>query len=442
MKDHHLPHLHRNEIRVPALHASVAVLLVTLVLPLPGSQAADLASLRLDEAVTIALRDNAELNALRARADAMQERPMQADVLPNPMMTYGAMDAVSGGSWPDTGEKRLMVQQAFPGFGKRALRRGIALQEAAATQFEVAALARDLRMRVKETYFELRATRRVLAIAHDEQQLLRRLITIAETQYATGERPQVDVLKGQTELTLLKQKVLDLLAQESTLQARLNALLNRPAESMLGETITAPDLTAGDALAARLAQAATNRPEVLAAEAQVSRSRLEQALMAKEGSPDYRIGVEYRDFADSADMVMLTVSVDLPLWRSKVDAGVREAARMRRAGEAALEAARRQATLDAQEAAFRLLTDRRSLELYTAELIPQAETRLAASEAAYRTGKTDFLDLLESERFLLNARTMAAQTEGTAAMQAARLERALGSPPLPDGGAVTGGPQP
>ena len=403
-------------------------LLITLALPMFAGYAADPAPCRLDEAVAIALRDNAELNALRARADALQERPGQADALPNPMLTYGAMDAAGGGSWPATAEKRLMVQQAFPGFGKRALRRGIATQDMAATRFEAAALARDLRMRVKETYFDLRATRRVLAIAHDEQQLLRRLIAVSETQYATGARPQVDVLKGQSELTLLKQKALELLAQEATLQARLNALLNRPAETAIGETVTAPDLSAAGALVARLAQVATDRPEVQAAEAQVERYRLEQALMAKEGAPDYRLGVEYRNFADSADMVMLTVSVDLPLWRSKVDAGVREAARMRQAGAAALDAAKRQATLDAQEAAFRLLTARRTLELYAAELIPQAETRLAASEAAYRTGKTDFLDLLESERFLLNAKTMAAQTEGAAAMQAARLERAVGTP--------------
>ena len=403
-----------------------------MALPLFAGHAADPAPFRLDEAVAVALRDNAELNALRARAGALQERPVQADALPNPMLTYGAMDTVGGGSWPDTGEKRLMVQQAFPGSGKRALRRGIAVQEAAETQFEVAALARDLRMRVKETYFDLRATRRVLTLTREEQQLLRRLITVAETQYATGERPQVDVLKAQSELTLLKQKLLDLLAQEATLQARLNALLNQPAATAVGETVTAPDFAAAEAMETRLTQAATNRPEVQAVEAQLTRYHLEQALMAKEGSPDYRLGVEYREFADSADMVMLTVSVDLPLWQSKVNAGVRESARMRRAGEAALDAAKRQATLDAQESAFRLLTARRTLELYAAELIPLAETRLAASEAAYRTGKTDFLDLLESERFLLNAKTMAVQTEGAAAMQAARLERALGAP-LPAG---------
>ncbi|MBI2442186.1 MAG: hypothetical protein HYV35_12550, partial [Lentisphaerae bacterium] len=72
-------------------------------------------------------------------------------------------------------------------------------------------------------------------------------------------------------------------------------------------------------------------------------------------------------------------------------------------------------------------TARRTLELYRGELIPQAETRFSASAAGYRTGQVDFLDFLESERFLLNARVMAAREEGMLGMQAARLERALGS---------------
>ena len=125
-------------------------------------------------------------------------------------------------------------------------------------------------------------------------------------------------------------------------------------------------------------------------------------------------------------MVMFTVGVELPIWRSKYRAGVREAERMRASSQAAREAAERQSALDVQEASFKLQTARRTLELDRTELIPQAELRFGASEAGYRTGKVDFLDLLESERFLLGAKTMAAMTEGTVGVQAARLERAIG----------------
>jgi cobalt-zinc-cadmium efflux system outer membrane protein len=99
---------------------------------------------------------------------------------------------------------------------------------------------------------------------------------------------------------------------------------------------------------------------------------------------------------------------------------------MRASSQAAREAAERQSALDVQEASISLQTARRTLELYRTELIPQAEARFSASEAGYRTGRVDFMDLLESERFLLGAKIMAAMAEGTLGMQAARLERAVG----------------
>lgn len=61
------------------------------------------------------------------------------------------------------------------------------------------------------------------------------------------------------------------------------------------------------------------------------------------------------------------------------------------------------------------------------ELLPQSETRFKASEAAYRSGGGNFLELLESERFRLNARVMTAMAEANLGMQAARLERAIGT---------------
>jgi outer membrane protein TolC len=80
-----------------------------------------------------------------------------------------------------------------------------------------------------------------------------------------------------------------------------------------------------------------------------------------------------------------------------------------------------------QDAQFKLLTAQRTLALYRDALVPQAEARFEASEAGYRTGKVDFLDLLESERFLLNARVMIAMAEGNIGVQHARLERAVGT---------------
>lgn len=376
--------------------------------------------------VELAVRDNAELKSLRAKWEAMLEKPAQAAALANPMLTYGGMDMANGGSWPDTAEKRIMVQQEYSWLGKRGLRQGIAIKDAEAMQWDLESMTRDVVMMVKETYYDLYAAQQVMAITRDEESVVRGMESVAETLYASGERSQADVLKAQAEITMLKQKLLETQAREATLKAKLNMLVNRQAASPFGEVALPPEAGVVGSIESLLALAATNRAEIKAAEAQAERYGLEKKLMAKESMPDYKLGLEYRDLGASDDMIMFTVSVDLPLWSSKLRAGVREAEKMKLSSEAAMDSARRRIAFDVQDAAFKFQTARQSLALYRNELIPQAKARFIASEAGYRTGKVDFMDLLESERFMLGAKMMAAMAEGTVGMRAARLERAVG----------------
>lgn len=412
--------------RAARLWAGAVLLLLQGAGPVRAQAGGPGTNLTLGAAVELALRDNPGLRTLREKWGAMQERPAQSGALPNPMFTYSGMDPAGGGSWPNTGEKRFMLEQPVPGFGKRALREGIAARDADAMRGEMNAMALDVAMMVKESYFDLCAVRQVISLAREEEDIARRLVRGAEAMYATGARTQSDLAKAQAEQTMLRQKLLDLQAQEATLTARLNTLLNRGAAEPLSLAAPPPDAVFGGDVAALAALAATNRPEVQAAQAQVERYTLERRLMAKEFRPDYRYGVEYRDIGNGEDMVMFTVGVDLPVWRAKNRAGVREAEKMRASSLAALESAERQSAADVQAAASGLRAATRTLELYRRELVPRAEARLGASRAGYRTGRVDFMDLLDSERALLGTKMMAAMAEGAAGMQLARLERAAG----------------
>ena len=391
-------------------------------------------SLTLEQVVDAALLGNAQLRAARAKWEAAQERPVQERTLPNPMLSVKSGNAVDDFNFPETQETRVEVEQSFPWFGKLGLKGKVATKDAEVAQREYEAAALDVIMAAKEAYFDLSAVQRALSITRSEEDVVKRMETIAEAKYGTGEVSQQDVLKAQAEITMLRQRLLELEQRESTLKTKLNFLMNQPADSPLGLPVTAPP-TEVDADAAKLfALAEKARPEIKGAQAEIARSEYERDLMKKEFFPDYRLGVEYghmdsgfADFSNSENVLMVTVGIDLPIWRSKYRAGVREAERKIEASEAALQAAQQQTSFEIQDASFKLLTAQRTLNLYTKELIPQAEMRFHASEAGYRTGKVNFIDLLESERFLLNARIMAAMAEGNVGMQMARLERAVGT---------------
>jgi outer membrane protein TolC len=389
--------------------------------------AADAATnLTLAAAVDTAVRDNAQLLSLRARWAAERERPVQARALPNPMLTYSGMDTAEGGDWPGGSERRIMVQQAFPWFGKRDLRSRIAEKEADAMRHELDAMTRDVVMRVQSGFYSLSAETRAIALTRDEIGVLGRMAEIAKSLYETGAREQVDLIQAQSEVTLLRQRLLERIARETTLRARLNALMNRRADAALPPLAPPPTPAIPPEAVALFDQAATNSPDVLAAQTQVERYELERRLMQKESLPDYSLGFEYRDIRDDDNMAMFTIGVELPIHFEKNRAGVREAEHMREASQANREAAERENAFEIQDARFRIETAQRTLDLVRRELIPQAEARLNAHEVAYRTGKADFLDFLGSERLLLDTRLMAIEAEAELGLQAARLEQAAG----------------
>ena len=391
-------------------------------------------SLTLDRVVAEALQNNPQIRAMQAKWDAAREKPVQERTLADPSIQYSGMDMVNGGSWPDTAEKRISIQQEFPWFGTLGSRGRVAEKDAELVHDDHMTMELEVVMSAKESYFDLYAVQHSLSITRSEHDVLKRMEAVAETRYATGQVGQQDVLKAQTEITMLQQRLLELQQQEATLKAKLNLLMNRPTDAPLGLAVTAPaaevDADAGDLLA----KAERIRPEIKGAQAEIERSQAQRELMEKQSYPNYRLGVEYRNvgvdwsnFSRGDDMLMVTVGFDLPIWRTKYRAGVREAEKSAESSRAALEAAERQTSFDVHDAHFKLLTAKRTLDLYRTTLIPQAEARLGASEAGYRAGKTEFLELLESERFLLNARLMEAMAEGNLGTQLARLERAVGT---------------
>jgi outer membrane protein TolC len=206
-------------------------------------EAAASAELKLDALVNQALERNARLAALRARWEAMREMPAQAEALANPMFMYGGMDMTDGGRFPDTGEKRFSVSQKLPWFGKRGRRGALAAREAEIMRREYEAMALDVVMTAKERYFDLYAVHQSLAIVEAEIAVLKGMESIAETKYATGEASQQDVLKAQSEATMLKARLLELQARDVTSKAELNALLNRPADAPLGRALAGPERT-------------------------------------------------------------------------------------------------------------------------------------------------------------------------------------------------------
>jgi cobalt-zinc-cadmium efflux system outer membrane protein len=393
------------------------------------------------ELVRDALQRNPGLATAIAMARASLHQAPQAQALPDPVV--GVTGYLSS---PETrvGPQRLMatVSQRLPWFGKRSLRERAALHQSEALASEVSARRLDLVTEVRRISLEiayLDAYRKVVEI---DRETLIHYEQLARARYASGVGIEQGVIKIQAEITKDDNRLLDIATRRATLVASLNALRDRPQESPVPE-ITLPRRTrTAPPLPVVRVQALEARPEVDAATAAVARADTLVELARKDYKPDITVGATYALVtgrtdpgaglmppADNGkDVFGISLSLNLPIKRGRLDAGLEEATERRLA---AVEHKRDvSASVDRAvgEMVERLRLTRDQVELFEHVLVIQAEQSLRSAESGYAAGNLNSLDLLDAERVLLDVRTGIERARADHAIAVARIEGAIGVP--------------
>jgi outer membrane protein TolC len=126
------------------------------------------------------------------------------------------------------------------------------------------------------------------------------------------------------------------------------------------------------------------------------------------------------------DPFSLTVGMNIPIWLGKRKAAVTQAEEARAAEMARYADLQKNIEAEINDILFQLQTTKETLELYEQGLITQAESSLQSATAAYKTGRLDFLNLLDAERMLLQINLAHIREQANYAKQLAALERAVG----------------
>jgi outer membrane protein TolC len=122
----------------------------------------------------------------------------------------------------------------------------------------------------------------------------------------------------------------------------------------------------------------------------------------------------------------LSVGVNLPIFRRKYDAGVLEASERFLAARESYRDMVNSVEVSVRSIGFRIGTIRNQIDLFEDALIPQAEQALRSSETAYSTGTLGVLDLLDSQRMLLDVRLGLVQLRSDYLKSLSEMERAIG----------------
>ena len=389
--------------------------------------------------VGTALARHPKILAAKQRVAAATNVIPQAKALPDPTFNNTFWPLHDNAIQTAAGRvaNQMSVNQMVPFPDKLKTKAVIASREVQIAQTEVDAIAREITESVRLAYYEVWFATRAIDIIEETKDLVADLTDVAEARYRSGGSQQ-DVLRAQLETDRLDEQLITLAKQKLVAQADLATLLQQPvgilpeATEELGITDTPQQIEELIALAEQC------NPKLRGLAWEIQRDRDKERLACLQQYPDFSVGLNWGLVSDNHDVLspvangndQLSVSfgTTLPIWRQKINAGIREAAHRRSSTTRRLEAERdelygkiRRLIVQADA-----LVEQRNI--YEERIIPRTEDTLKLSIADYRGKRTDFFTLIETYRELLMFETQLARIDATLAGTIAQIDRTVGCP--------------
>jgi len=369
--------------------------------------------LTLQLAIDSALQDNPNLAQMHARSKAMAAVPFQVGSLPDPVISFNALNLPVDSfnlAQDNMTQMRAGISQAIPFFGKLELRTQVASYHAEAASYDVTEQRFRLLRDVKNTWWTLFYLHRALEIVSLNQSLLRQFVDIARTKYEVGEGLQQDVLLAQLELSKLLDRKIMLQGALKKSQAQLNYLLSNPANQalFLPEKVS-EELRSIKNEQSLFAEANHTRALLSSQRNSIYAAQSQLKLAEKSLMPDFNVGVFYGGRVDNlsgqerSDLMSFKVSMNVPLFaaskqQKEIDQRNSELMQQRYA----LQDQWNQVQADISSAHSDFQQSQQQAILFKQGIIPQAKQTVASMLMGYQVNKVDFLNLVRSQIALYN----------------------------------------
>lgn len=399
-------------------------LIQKLLLPgilLVGSvQAAE--SLSLSEALSKALQHNPTLQASGLQAEAARGRQQQAGVLPNPEVGV-LLEDFSGDTGVNAGNATTTIElsQRLELGGKRSSR--VAIASADTREAELAAQVRRLGVigDTKLAFHTLQVAQERRRLAQEAEVLARQVDQAVQARVEAGKVSPIEGARTQVALNA---------AERRSRQAEREVALARSRLSVLwgGEPFTGV-ITPLAELPATLAlpyEDISQSPEISKLALEVERAQAGVQASRAGTVPDLTLRVGTKREAITQDQSLLAgVSLPLPLFNRNQGE--------RRAAHAELNAAEANLTAEKLQVEVEIANQRQQLEAAYAEakalqggVLGTAERAFAATQEGYRAGKFGLLELLDTQRALIEAHNAYLDSLLSYFQSQASLDRLLG----------------
>jgi len=389
---------------------------------------------RIEEYVQLGLFRNPRIQEAQHRIDAIQHRVPQVLSLPDPMVntnTHLAPVETAAGRQAFS----LGVSQKFTNAERRSTRAAIVSDEAAAAEADLANAQLEIAESIRAACYQLLFIRKSIEITNDDRESLEQIAEVVLRQYEVKESvTQQDVLNVQTEQSKIENQITELKQKEKSFQARLARLLHVDPRSNLQISDQLGTSNANLNVDELIAQAVEARPDLQSQLAVIRRDRRKIQLAHLEEKPDFTVGLNWiatssdgiSPVANGDDALLLGIGFNLPVYKSRIRAGICEAQSNRLASESRLASLQNQASEEVFDLVAKLGSTRDTLTLIQEDIIPKAERTLDISIDEYATDSVTYIQLIANWRSVLRYRITEANLQSQFQQQLASLARSIG----------------
>lgn len=389
-------------------------------------------SILLREALALALAKNPDLASFSWEVRAREARMLQAGLLPNPDLSVLMEDVGGSGDFHGVRQTQttITLSQLIELGGKRSARRHATslTRDLAGWDYEVRRI--ETLTQVSQAFSETLAAQQRLILADELVGLAEEVTRSVSERVKAGKVSPIEETKADIALSSVRiereRARLTLEAARTRLAATWGSTTARfdRAEGDLDQVAPLPRL---ESLTERLA-----RNPVLARWAAEMAQR--QALVRVERAnaiPDITISGGYRRLNETDDnTVVIGVSIPLPLFNRNQGSIVEARHRLAKA-EAERRAAEVRATSALSDAYKALATAHAEAVGLRVNVVPAAQSTFEGIKEGYRMGKFGYLDVLDAQRTLFDARARYLQAVTDYHRAVAEVERLIGEPLIP-----------
>ena len=368
----------------------------------------------LNESINTALRDNPGLAEMQARAEAASAIPSQVGTLPDPIISFNALnlptDTFDVAQEPMT-QMQFGISQAIPFPGKLSLLEEAAKYEATAVMNNVDEARLQLVQNVKTIWWRLFNLDQALLIVLRNQDLLRQFVEITQTKYKVGQGLQQDVLLASLELSKLMDLELRLKGAKRSEASRLNALLNispdQPVRLPAKVDEKLPVLASEQTLYTLANQ---SRPLLANQQNHIHAAQSRVKLAEKDFYPDFNAGATYGfrsgdnpDGSSRPDFASFMLSMNMPVFTGRKQSKAFDQRNSELLEQKfKLQDLRNMIQADISTAVSDYQRSRDQVALFGTGIIPQAQQTVSSMLAGYQVNKVDFLNLVRAQITLYN----------------------------------------